>query len=223
MHRVNLTSSLGLLLAAGAALSACADPAAVVVEVLPPRTSVTCAAAGAADPALGRGLLDVAAVDDGHGGYVGDVRVSVKGRDVRVTGMALSYTYDGEDVGDAVDDAAGAVALGDVVLSGDDDELRVAVLENVPLVPRDLAVAIKDGDAGVTQTEFARIDIELAPEIDGEVQADTSGFSVDVCLGCLVEPPPGCDGTGENAFVATVCRPGQDVASFKCITAGSDE
>jgi hypothetical protein len=222
MHRVNVTSFMALLLAAGA-LSACADPAAVVVEVLPPRTSVTCAAASATDPALGRGLLDVAAVDDGPGGYVGDVRVSAKGRDVRVTGMTLSYAYDGDALGDALDDAAGAVALGDVVLSGEDDELRVAVLENVPLVPRALAVAIHDGDADVTQTEFARIDIELAPEIDGEVQADTSSFSVDVCVGCLVEPPPGCDGTGENTFVATVCRPGQDVASFKCIAAGSDE
>ena len=62
MHRVTIFSSL----AASALLAGCTAPS-VLVEVLPPRTSATCAAPSKTDSTLGRGLLDVLATQGTHG------------------------------------------------------------------------------------------------------------------------------------------------------------
>lgn len=205
-----------------ALLLACAGcPAAgdVVVEVLPPRTSVTCAAPTKADAALGRGLLDVLTTLGSHGGYVGDLRLSFKGADARVSGVEFGYAFstDNSAVADAIDAVTGVVATGDVVLDGSGDDLRVGVLENVPLVPRELAVAIQAAGVGLSKTEFESIDIEIKPEVDGVVALTASSFSVDVCAGCLTQPADACSADAQHAFNPIVCRPGQDVPSFTCL------
>lgn len=210
MHRVSfLALPVALLLAA----TACPAAGDVAVEVLPPRTSVTCAAPTKTDPALGRGLLDVQASADRHGGYVADLRLSLKGADARVTGLDVEYAFDG-DV--KVSDDNGALAVGDVVLSGEDADLRVAILENVPLVSRDLAVALDEADVA-DRKDFASLEITIKAEVDGVVGEGVSGFTVDICDGCLVAPPDSCDGDGESAAIPTVCRVGQDVVSVACV------
>lgn len=219
MHRVSsLALPVALLLSS---LAGCADAGDVVVEVLPPRTSVTCAAPTKTDPALGRGLLDVFITEAFHGGYVADLRLSKKGGDARVTGLTLDYAFsdDNGDVEDAIKDVKGDVSVGDVVLAGADDDLRVAVLENVPLVPRDLAVALHDGNVA-DKIDFASLDITLTATVDGEGAAAPSTFTVDVCDGCLVTPPDVCSGDGQFAANPLVCRPGQDVPSFTCASGG---
>lgn len=221
MHRVTRS-----LLAAPLALAsfACGAPAPVVVEVLPPRTSVTCAAPAKTDPALGRGLLDVLASLGTHSGYVSDLRLSLKGANARVTGVELGFEFSGDnnDVDAAIDDVKGLVPVGDAVLDGSDDDLRVAVLENVPLVPRELAVAIQGANVGLSKIDFESINVSIKPEVDGVVQDDASTFTVDVCAGCLTQPADACSADGENQFNPIVCRPGQDIPSFTCLTVNGD-
>ena len=98
-----------------------------------------------------------------------------------------------------------------------DVDLRVGVLENVPLVPRELAVAIQAAGVGLSKTEFESIDIEIKPEVDGVVALTASSFSVDVCAGCLTQPADACSADAQHAFNPIVCRPGQDVPSFTCL------
>lgn len=220
MHRVT-SLALPAALLSSAFFASCGPAAEVVVEVLPPRTSVTCGAPTKTDPALGRGLLDVFTTQAFHGGYVADLRLSVKGRDVHVSGLDIAYqaSDDGGDVKGAIDDATGAVAVGDVVLAGEDDELRVGILENVPLVGRDLAVALDEADVA-DKKEFATLDINLTADVDGVLSADTTTFTLDVCDGCLVLPPDICSGDGQSAVNPFVCRPGQDVPSVTCASGG---
>src|SRR3954470_4968932 len=102
--------------------AACAQPV-VSVEVLPPRTSVTCAAPTVDDPALGRGLLDAKATDAVHGGYLADLRLVLPGANARVDGVSIKLTQDGKalkspDVADT----------GDVSLVGSKDDVRKAVV-----------------------------------------------------------------------------------------------
>jgi hypothetical protein len=199
----------------------CADLGRVTVDVLPPRASVTCTAPTLSDPALGRGLLDVAASADAHGAYVADLRLSSKGHDADVTSIEIAYDLPagaGGAVEDAAEEAAGEAVVGDVSLVGDDDELRRAVLENVELIPRALSLALAaDGGLGIDAVEFARIGVTLTPVVEG-LEAAPSGFAIDLCAGCLVAPPAACAGDGENARNPVVCRPGQDTPSFTCVT-----
>lgn len=193
-------------------LSACADPS-VSVEVLPPRTSVTCSAPDVSDAALGRGLLDARATDSVHGGYVADLRLVSTGADALVDGVDVRILRDGEELAEFKD-----VPTGDVRLVGEGDDVRRGVLENVVLVPRAEAETLaKDGD--ITALEYATLLVEITPRvIDETIAALTSSFAIDVCDGCLVEEPTAedCDGV---VAPAAVCREGQDVASFTC-TAG---
>lgn len=226
MHRVSSFFPPAALLLASLASVNCSG-AAVVVEVLPPRTSITCAAPGKADAALGRGLLDVRASAEAHGSYVADLRLSTKGIDAHIDGVTVAYTLpDGVngDVDDAADDAAGDLVVGDVLLAGEGDDARVAVVENVELVPRALSKALlADGDLGLSQIEFATLGITITPIIGGVVDETITGssttFALDLCEGCLVQPPESCNADGDNAFNPSVCRPGQDTPSFACVQA----
>jgi hypothetical protein len=217
MHRVTQ------FLLAAPLMVACSAPASVVVEVLPPRTSATCAAPAKTDPALGRGLFDVLTTVAAHGGYVGDLRLTRTGEDARITGLDIAYAFSSEDGGidDAIGDASGAVTVGDVFLVGKDDDNRVGVLENVPLVPRELAVAIEEANVGLSKIEFQQLNLEIKAEVDGVLADDVSTFTLDVCEGCLTLPPDACSDAGENALNPFVCRAGQDVPLFLCTAAAA--
>ncbi|MDP2346042.1 MAG: hypothetical protein Q8O67_34205 [Deltaproteobacteria bacterium] len=198
----------------------CSSPN-LVVEVLPPRTSVTCAAPTKADPALGRGLLDVTATLGTHGSYVADLRLSLSGQDARITGVSVGYEVpEGSPniIKDAAENAGGDVVVGDVLLAGEGDDLRVAVLENVELVPRELALAFQDdSDLELSAIEFARLGVTITPILDGTAAtAVSSGFAIDLCKGCLVTPPVACNDDGEFTLNPVACRPGQDAPLFLC-------
>lgn len=239
MHRVTMTSKLPRLsisatasrvllatVAVGGVVVGC-TPAPVQVEVLPPRTSVSCSAPTASDPALGTGLLDVVTTLGAHGAYVADLRVSVKGADTRIDGFSISYTVpkgSSSDVEDTAEGIAGEIVVGDVILSGKDDDRRVAVVENVELIPRDLAIAFQEDDGlGLNKIEFATLGVHITPIVDGEnVVAAESTFAVDLCAGCLVQPPDICSDDGEFALIPVTCRPGQDTPLFTCVQAGAN-
>lgn len=198
-----------LLLALGA--TACAPPV-ISVEVLPPRTSITCAAPGPDDPALGRGLLDAKATADVHGGYLADLRLVVPGVNVRVDGVSVTLTRDGTVV-----KAFPNVPVGDVALVGDANDVRKAVVENVELVPRSIATDLAADDT-ISALEFATLVAEIAPLVIGkDANPAASTFALDVCNGCLVTPPTAAQcpgGTPRNP----VCRVGQDVPLFSCLS-----
>ncbi len=220
MHGV---SSPLLALALLLPLAACSSPN-LVVEVLPPRTSITCAAPSRTDPALGRGLLDVSATLGTHGSYIADLRLSLQGQDARLTGVSVAYELPAgapAKVQQTANDVAGDVVVGDVLLAGADDDLRSAVLENVELVPRDLALEFQaDTDLGLSDVEFARLGVTITPLLDGDTAtATSSGFAIDLCKGCLVTPPSVCAEDGEFTLNPAVCRPGQDTPLFFCTVA----
>lgn len=211
-----LLAPLALSLAAG-----CARPQ-ISVEVLPPRTSVTCAAPDVSAAAFGRGLFDVGASEEFHGSYIADLRVSVPGADVRVDGFEITYQIPDDS---AVDAAAydGVSANGDLVLSGEDEDLRVGVVENVELVPRALAVKLAaDGALGLTKISYQTLGVTLTPVVDEDVaEALPSTFALDLCEDCLVEPPDACTDPGTFQPNPVVCRVGQDVPLFFCAAGGA--
>ena len=212
------TRTLAFSLAA-LTLSAC-GPDVVGIEVLPPRAG-TCRAPTVNDPAAGRGLLDVAATEIVHGAYVADLRISALA-DGRVDSISRSYVLpDGVsgDVDSAASDASGEVPVGDLYMSGTDDELRQAVLENVVLLPRALAKALfDDGDLEIDDKEFKTVVVSLqatAGGLQSAVAPTASTFAIDICRGCLAVEPSDedCDGVVvENP----VCREGQDAEMFSC-------
>jgi hypothetical protein len=210
-----------VLAVSAAAVAGCARPA-VSVEVLPPRTSVTCAAPDAKSASFGRGLLDVLTTLGAHGGYVGDVRLSAPGVDVRVDAIKVAYTGL-DDTSVALDEFDGDVPTGGATLSGQDDELREGVVENIEFVSRDLAVALNDDDGlAIDKLEFARLGVTLTPVVDDTVaDAVSSTFALDVCKGCLVTPPDACSGDGQFVATPVVCRPGQDIPLFVCNAAAA--
>jgi hypothetical protein len=189
----------------------------VSVEVLPPRTTATCSAPAANAAALGRGLFDVASTEDTHGSYRADVRLSVPGADVRVDGIRVAFGIpDGSSV--AASDHDGEVLSGDVVLAGEKDDQRTAIVENVELVARALAVALRD-DAGlaIDKIEYATLGVTITPVVDEAVaEALPSTFALDLCEGCLMSPPDACSDAGEFTATTVVCRPGQDVPLYGC-------
>ena len=188
--------------------AACSQPV-LTVEVLPPRTSVTCTAPGADDPALGRGLLDAKASADVHGGYVADLRLEVAGVNARVDGVDIKLTRDGKEVKNLDN-----VPTGDVSLVGTKDDVRKAVVENVEIIPRDVDLDFAKDDS-ITDLDFATVVAEILPRVfDTSVTPVSSTFAIDVCNGCLVTPPPAaqCAATARNP----VCRAGQDVPLFSC-------
>jgi hypothetical protein len=215
MHRL----APALLVAVAAA--GC-TPADVVVEVLPPRTSVTCSAPDKSAAALGRGLLDVLASAGVHGAYVADLRLTAKGQDAVVDGVSVAFTVPDDastSTKSLAEDLSGDVVVGDVRLVGEDEDIRLALIENVELVPRDLAVALNDDEGlGLDKIEFATLGVDITPIVSGEaVVGATTSFAINLCKGCLVQPPDVCSGEGEFATVPVACRPGQDTPLFTCV------
>ncbi len=196
--------------------SGCAQ--VLAVEVLPPRTG-TCQAPGVTSNASGRGLLDAAATETMHGSFVGDLRIAATGN-MLIDGISLAFTVP-EDAGGGVDDAAseaeGEQPLGDLLLTGEEDDVRQAVVEDVELLPRALAVALfDDSDLDLSATEWATVVVQLTATSGGDAVSGATGtFRIDVCEGCLTTRPADedCDnGVQEN----DVCRPGQQDILFEC-------
>lgn len=207
---------VALVLTAG-----CARPQ-VSVEVLPPRMSVTCAAPDVSAAAFGRGLFDVGATEDFHGAYLADLRVSVPGADAHVDGFAISYGIpDGSSIDAA--DYDGTAPTGDLLLVGEKEDVRVGVVESVELVPRGLAVKLAaDGGLGVDKINYKTLGVTLTPLVDAEqAEALPTTFGLDLCEGCLVEPPDLCSDVGTYAPNPVVCRVGQDVPLFLCAAGGA--
>ncbi|OGQ13294.1 MAG: hypothetical protein A2138_27995 [Deltaproteobacteria bacterium RBG_16_71_12] len=217
MYRHQFLSASLLLALAGA----CARPQ-VSVEVLPPRTSVTCAAPDASAAAFGRGLFDVGATADFHGAYLADLRVSVPGADAQVDGFALAYTIPDSSSIDAAD-YDGTSPTGDLLLVGEDEDVRVGVVESVELVPRALAVKLAaDSGVGINKINYQTLGVTLTPVVDAErAEALPTTFGLDLCEGCLVEPPDLCSDVGTYQPNPVVCRVGQDVSLFLCGAGGA--
>lgn len=211
-----MTSLLSLAASLG-----CARPQ-VSVEVLPPRTSVTCAAPDASAAAFGRGLFDVGATEDFHGSYVADLRVSVPGADARIDGFEISYQIPDDSSVDAAN-YEGTSLTGDILLAGEDDELRVGVVESVELVPRGLAARLADDSGlGINKITYQTLGVTLTPVVDADVaEGLPTTFGLDLCEGCLVEPPDACTEVGTFQPNPVVCRVGQDVPLFHCLTGGA--
>jgi hypothetical protein len=196
-------------------------PSVLAIEVLPARTSATCSAPAPNAAALGRGLLDVAATERFHGSYIGDIRLTSRS-DVVVDSLAVSFTLPEGALSattDAAEDASTTVAIGDAFLVGDEDEVRTAVIENVELLPRVLAVALRtDSELGLSDIEYATVVVNIqAVSNETTLGTDPSTFAIDVCDGCLVVAPAAEDcpgGISENV----VCRKGQDKPLFTCRT-----
>jgi len=208
-----------ILVGAVGAGGGCALPD-VSVEILPPRTSATCGAPAANAAAYGQGLFDVATTLGAHGSYRADLRVSVPGADVRVDGFRVAFAVpEGSDV-DA-GDFDGEVLVGDVILAGEQDDRRVAVVENVKLVERDLAVVFREESGlGIDEFEFATLGVTITPVVDEDVATPLpTTFALELCKGCLVTPPDICSDPGQFQPTPVVCRPGQDVPLYTCNTA----
>jgi len=200
------------------ALSAC-FPEILAIEVLPPRLGGDCGSPLLNEPSAGRGLLDLNATQDFNGAYVADLRISARS-DMVVDAVALRFELpngaDGETESEA-EKVDGEQPLGDLLLTGEDEDVRNAIIENVTLIPRRLAKALRDDDdLDITRADYATITIEIQATSDGQtIGTSTSTFAVDVCEGCLVTPPT--DDQCENGVdMQRVCRPGQDEPLYGC-------
>lgn len=191
-------------------LAACSAPV-VTVEVLPPRSGVSCSTPGTDDPALGRGLLDAHAVDDNNGAYRADLRLVVTGANARIDGVDVRVSRDGNEI-----ELLGDVPTGDVLLVGEGDDIRKGVVENVELLPRSIAKDLRD-DTEITVLDLATLVLEISPIVlDADVTPASSTFALDVCNGCLVDEPD-ADACPFGAFQNGVCRIGQDAELWSCL------
>ena len=110
--------------------------------------------------------------------------------------------------------------MGNLVLDGDDDDLRIAVIENVKLIPRELSEALyDDNELDIDDITFETIIIGMQAMSDGETLSDTvSTFAIDLCVGCLVTKP--ASSTCEHGVEQReICRPGQEDVLFGCADA----
>jgi hypothetical protein len=208
-------------LVAGALLAGC-QPRVVAIEVMPPRTSTTCSAPNLKSSAAGRGLLDLDASRILHGSYESDLRITSRG-ELRIDGIALTFTLP-EDASDASTEEAvrvsGLYPAGDLYLAGDDEDPTAGMIEDVVLLPRSLAVALRD-DASLQADEvvYSTVDVRIEATNGGQsLEAIAASFPIDVCRGCLVAEPSTdeCAGGFEDTGA---CRPGQDVELYQCAAA----
>ena len=222
MVRTSLVSSSLLvgLLAVGS--GSCA-PSVLAIEVTP-RLAPACTPSALTGPALGRGILDVQSSVDGRGTYVADLRLSSTDT-LRVDGLRLSYAVDSTASAaskTAAQKAGKDIGIGDVLLVGDAGDIHKAQVENLEIVPRDLAIVLRDdATLALSSTTFSTVTVTLAAlSVEAGTASETSSFTVDVCKGCLVQPLPEstCAGGGVRA---TVCREGQDDADFHCVAAAA--
>jgi hypothetical protein len=217
-----LSSSLLLALIAVGGSAGCA-PSVLAIEVTP-RLAPACTPSVLTGPALGRGILDVESSVDGRGTYVGDLRLSSTDT-LRVDGLRMAYAVPGlasAATQTAATKAGADIGIGDVLLVGDAGDIHKAQVANIELVPRDLAIALRDDAAlALSRTTFATITVTMsALSTTAGTASETSSFTVDVCKGCLVEPlaESECAGGGVRA---SVCREGQDDAEFHCVAAAA--
>lgn len=199
-------------------LAAC-GPSVLAVEVLPPRTSATCSAPAANAAALGSGLFDAEATVERHGSYIADLRLTSRS-DVVIDSVERTFTLPEDansDSTEAAEKAGQEVPLGDAILVGDEDDVRIAVVENVELIPRELALALRDdADLALSGVEYATVVVNLtAISRETTLGTDPSTFAIEVCAGCLVAEPSVDDCPG-GIVEHTVCRPGQDRPLFTC-------
>jgi hypothetical protein len=203
---MQLTSRFGsarVLFGAAALLSTACAPPQLFVEVLPPRSSITCAAPSLTDPASARGVLDLTALDSDRGMYLGDLRFSATAADAEVTGVRV------EGAGDAVD------INGRLALLGEGEDIRRGVLENVTLVNRAAAQDVRDATDRSRAIEDS-IELTITPLVNESRTTATPvpvTFSVDLCEGCLLEAQDPCAITQAQPS----CRPGQDLPSIICV------
>lgn len=205
-------------------LSGC-SPELIGIEVLPPRSAPTCLAPTANSAAAGRGLLDVLATEDYPGSYVADLRFTGTGGRQRIDSLALSFSVPSDAKSGtkaAASDAEGTLPLGDVLLiPPEPDDVVVALVENVLLLPRSLAQALADdSELEMDKTRYETVTVTIEPVVDGEPIGVTSSFPIDVCRGCLVTEPS--DEECPNGVASTgACRPGQDHEVWTCAAASS--
>lgn len=214
--------SLPLSLGAALLFTGC-GPELLGIEVLPPRQSPTCMAPTANSAAAGRGLLDVLATEDFAGAYVGDLRFTATGGRLRIDSLSLDFALpDGApgSVKDAASSAKGTQPLGDVLLTPPSaDDVVVALVEDVVLLPRALAEALADDDElDIDATRYATVTVTLEPIVEGEPLGVTSSFPIDVCKGCLVGEPS-VEDCPNGATPAGACRAGQDDEYWRCAQA----
>lgn len=202
------------------ALLAACEPQLLSIEVLPPRTAPSCVTPSAKGPSAARGLLDLNSTLDFHGAYFADLKLTALGGAMRINGLKLSFDIPGNAAGetlDAADDAGDEQLMGEIFVEAEADESASAILENVVLLPRDLATRLRD-DANLTvsKIDFETIYIEIQALTDDSTIKDVKGsFALDVCEDCLVEEPD--EETCANGFETTgACRAGQDAVLYMC-------
>jgi hypothetical protein len=214
--------ALALLLPLSLLLAAC-DSHVVAIEVMPPRTSATCSAPTVNSAAAGRGLLDLDATRILHGAYEADLRITARGGDLRVDGIALSFSLPESSSADAGDEASrvsGLYPLGDLFLQSNDEDPMAGLIEDVILLPRSLAVALRDDtELEADEVIYATVNVTIQATRDGDALEDIiATFPIDVCRGCLVAEPSSDDCPGGIQQTAA-CRPGQDVELYECAAA----
>ena len=225
MHFAKNPLFFASLLSLGLA-SACAKPGIVAIEVLPPRTDIqACAAPTVRSVAVATGLLDVAATDDWHGAYVADLRLSARGGDLAVDAIKFTYT-----VPDAAESDSRTLAntfsdshpVGTIFFAADSTDAVSSVLENIELMPRDLARGLfMDSGLNMDTQHYERVEIEMVAQFDGEdVQQNPSRFNLNICSECLIQEPSE-DDCPNGIQQTNACRPGQDDILFECAAATS--
>ena len=206
-----------VVLLAGAA---CEKPE-LTVDVLPPRTSISCAAPGANEPALSSGVFDLGVVDRGVG-YRADLRFTLPAADARVEGIRIDFSSTDQELHEVVSDKGDEISTGGVSLVGDGDDIRTAILENVSLLTAAVADDILDDDVGadITQRQRLPLGIDIKPLLreDG-ISVSSAHFSLELCHGCLVDAPSDDVCPYGSVFNTSLCRPGQDLASYSCLAA----
>lgn len=206
--------------------AACAQPGIVAIEVLPPRTDIqSCAASSARSTAVASGLLDVAATTDWHGAYTTDLRLSARGGDLVVDAIKFTYSLpdtassDSKTLANTFSDSH---MVGSVFFPADNEDAVNAVLENVELLPRDLARQLfSDSELSIDTQHYDTVQIDMVAQFDGEdVQETASHFSLDICSECLIAEPSE-DDCPNGIQQTNACRPGQDDILFECAPAPS--
>lgn len=213
-----------LLLPLALLISGC-GPELLGIEVLPPRQSPTCMAPTANSAATGRGLLDVLAVEDYAGSYVADLRFTGTGGRQRIDSLALSFALpDGATSAtkEAAADAKGTEPLGDVLITPPSpDDVVVALVEDVLLLPRALAEALNDDtELEMDAIRYQTVTVTLEPVVDGEPIGVSASFPIDVCRGCLVTEPT-AEECPDGVAATGACRPGQDDNVWTCAAPSS--
>jgi len=196
------------------------------VEVLPPRTSASCSAPSAAAGSFARGVFDIQVYEEESSAYLADLRFTSRSNLV-VDGLELYFSdeTDGDLAGLPNPNGTLSLPISDAPLLGEDEDIRQAMVENVALLPRQVLETISTGAIGDNlndETDRATVVVHMVPTSDNKGAGAEGVFTLDLCRGCLVEPPAEEECTEPDVVLSnSVCRKGQDVPSFKCGQASS--